>query len=59
MEILVTINGVVFDLAKGTYHDTCMSLYRIHDMSLHQFRVLKTLGEVTLTDGTRVTVSEE
>ena len=59
MEIIVTISGVVFDLAKGTYHDTCMSLYRMYGMNLHQFRVLKTLGEVTLTDGTRVTVSKE
>ena len=59
MEIIVTTNGIVFDLAKGTYHDTCMSLYRMFDMSLHEFRLLKDLGEVLLADGTRVTVSKK
>ena len=59
MEIIVTINGIVFDLAKGTYHDTCMSLYRMFDMSLHEFRLLKDFGEVSLSDGAYITVSEE
>ena len=56
--IIVTVNGCVFDLAKDTYHDTCVEIYKMFDMTQEELRVLQNLGEVQ-TKSAYIEVYEE